>query len=109
MIRKITTLEDLEALANKSAPTWEGLLLDGLEDQLKEIDPEDAVYCTGKTYNEVYGLTGNNAYPNDLSIVFLIKWGIPIMNWKFKYGCRWADDVKDNNLAREGFGDDEEE
>ena len=102
MIKEITTREELDALANKSAPTWEGLSLDGLEEQLKEIDPEvEAVYCTGKTYDEVYGLTGDNAYPDDLTIVFLKKWSIGMMAWKFNYGCRWADDVLDNNLARE--------
>ena len=72
MIKEITTKEELEALANKSAPTWEGLSLDNLEKQLKEIDPEvEAVYCTGETYNKVYKLTGSNAYPKDLTIVFL--------------------------------------
>ena len=102
MIREITTLEELEALAKQSAPTWEGLALEGLEDELKEIDPKvEAVYCSGKTYNEAYGLTGNNAYPDDLTIVFLTNWGIPMMNWKFNYGCRWADDVRYNNLERE--------
>lgn len=102
MIKEITTTDELNALANKSAPTWEGLSLEGLEEQLKEIDPKvEAVFCTGKTYNKAYGLTGTNAYPKDLTIVFLTEWGIPMMNWKFKYGCRWADDVRDNNLRRE--------
>ena len=102
MIKQITTLEELEALANKSAPTWEGLNLDGLEEQLKEIDPEvEAVYCEGKDYNDAYGLTGNNAYPDDLHIVFLDKFSINMMDWKFKFQCRWADDVRDNNLWRE--------
>ena len=102
MIRELTTKEELEARANKSAPTWEGLSLEGLEEQLKEIDPEvEAVYCTGETYNKVYGLTGDNAYPADLTIVFLDNWSINMMDWKFKFRCRWADDVRDNNLRRE--------
>ena len=102
MIKELTTKEELDAMANKSAPTWEGLALEGLEEQLKELDPEvEAVYCTGKTYDEAYGLTGDNAYPDDLTIVFLDKWSIDMMQWKFNYGCRWADDVRDNNLARE--------
>ena len=102
MIKEITTTDELNALANKSAPTWEGLSLEGLEEQLKHIDPEvEAVFCTGKTYNEAYGLTGSNAYPDDLTIVFLTNWSIPMMEWKFKFGCRWADDVRDNNLRRE--------
>lgn len=102
MIKQITTLEELEALANKSAPTWEGINLEGLEDTLKEIDPEvEVVYVEGKDYNDAYGLTGDNAYPDDLHIIFLNKWSINMMSWKFNYGCRWADDVRDNNVARE--------
>lgn len=104
MIKQLTTKEELEAMADISAPTWEGLSLDGLEQQLKDIDPKaEAVYCTGKTYNESYGLTGNNAYPDDLTIVFLTKWSISTMDWKFNCGCRWADDVRDNNVARERY------
>ena len=103
MIKELFTKDELEALANKSAPTWEGLSLEGLEEQLKEIDPEvEAVYCTGKTYNDAYELTGDNRYPDDLTIVFLDKFSINMMDWKFKYSCRWADDVIDNNLMREG-------
>ena len=102
MIKEIKSKEELEKLAGKSAPCWEGLSLENLEDQLKEIDPEvEAVYCTGKTYNETYGLTGTNKYPDDLTIVFINKFSINIMKWKFNYGCRWADDVRDNNLWRE--------
>ena len=102
MIKEIKSKEELEELADKSAPCWEGLSLENLEDQLKEIDPEvEVVYCTGKTYNEAYGLTGTNKYPDDLTIVFLNKFSINMMSWKFKYNCRWADDVKDNNLWRE--------
>ncbi len=102
MIKELKTKKELDALAGKSAPTWEGLSLDGLEEQLKEIDPKvEAVYCDGKTYNEAYGLTGTNAYPDDLHIVFLDNFSINMMQWKFNYGCRWADDVLDNNLYRE--------
>lgn len=102
MIKEVTTLEELELLAKDSAPCWEGLCMDGLEKDFQDLDPEAIpVYCTGKTYNQAYGLTGSNAYPDDLHIVFLINWSIPMMDWKFKYGCRWADDMRDNNLERE--------
>lgn len=102
MIREIKTLEELEELADNSMPTWEGLNLEGLEEELLEIDPKVVVvYCNGKTYNEAYGLTGDNAYPDDLHIVFLDDFSIPMLDWKFKFGCRWADDVRDNNLMRE--------
>ena len=102
MIREITTLEELEKLANSSMPCWEGLKLDGLEEQLKEIDPNaKIVFCKGKTYDDAYGLTGSNRYPDDLTLVFLENYSIPMMTWKLDYFCRWADDVRDNNLARE--------
>jgi hypothetical protein len=108
MIKEVKTKEELDALASKSAPTWEGLALEGLEEQIKAIDDKvEIVYCEGKTYNEVYHLTGNNAYPDDLHIVFLVtpeKYDLKeMMKWKLQYGCRWADDVKDNNLAREMY------
>ena len=102
MIREITTLEELEKLANSSMPCWEGLTLNGLEEQLKEIDPDvKVVFCKGKTYSDAYGLTGSNRYPDDLNIVFIEDFRIPMMAWKLDYGCRWADDVRDNNLSRE--------
>ena len=107
MIKEIKTKKELDALASESAPTWEGLALEGLEEQIKAIDGEvEVAYCTGKTYNKAYGLTGDNAYKDDLHIVFLI---LPqgygpgkMMKWKMQYGCRWADDVKDNNIRRKG-------
>lgn len=104
MIKELTTKEELEKMSEDWNPTWEGLKTEGLEEQLKEIEPDvEIAYCTGKTYNDVYGLTGNNAYPDDLTIVFLTKYNKDeIMKWKLLYGCRWATDVRDNNLRREG-------
>lgn len=97
------TYERLEELRNQSAPTWEGLSTEGLDEQLKEIDPEVSFeVCTGKEMNDAYGLTGNNKYPDDLNIVILTNWSINMMDWKLKFGCRWLDDVIDNNLMREG-------
>lgn len=106
MIKELKTIEELDELASMSAPTWEGLSLNSLEEQIKAIDPDAEIcYCTGHTYNEAYGLTGTNRYPEDLTIVFLkLPEGRSLdsmMQWKFQYGCRWADDVRDNNLARE--------
>lgn len=102
MITEIKTKKELDDLTKVSAPTWEGLSIDNLESQLKGIDPKvEAVYCTGATYNKAYKLTQDNAYPNDLTIVFLKNYSISQMSWKLQYGCRWADDVKDNNLRRQ--------
>lgn len=107
MIKEIKTKQELDQLANDWSPTWEGVALEGLEEQLKEIDPlVKIVYCTGKTYNKVYGLTGNNKYPDNLTIVFLKDYSKPKqLMWKMEYGCRWAWDVLWNNLNREGRAD----
>lgn len=96
------TKQRLEELRHKSAPTWEGLDTEGLDEQLKEIDAEVTYeVCTGEEMNKAYKLTGSNAYPDDLSIVILTHWSIPMMSWKLQYGCRWLDDVIDNNVWRE--------
>ena len=106
-MKEIALRKELQALANKSAPCWEGLSLDGLEEYIKGIDPKvTVVFCSGDNYNRAYNLTGNNRYPWNLTLVFL---DIPsdyslseMMKWKLQYGARWADDVRDNNLRREG-------
>ena len=96
------TKERLEDLRKMSAPTWEGLSTDGLDEELKKIDPEvEYEVCTGKEMNDTYHLTGTNAYQDNLSIVILTNWSISMMTWKLKYGCRWLDDVIDNNIQRE--------
>lgn len=96
------TKERITELRGKSSPTWEGLSLDSLSDALKGIDPEaEFEVCSGKEMNEYSGLRGSNAYPADLHIVILTKWSINMMDWKLRYGCRWLDDVCDNNERRE--------
>ena len=54
--------------------------------------------------NEQYGLTGTNAYKDDLPIVsFSLKDfdARPITFIRFGFGGRWFDDVVDNNARRE--------
>ena len=57
--------------------------------------------------NDVYYLTGSNAYPKDLTIVSfklsdLINLKTKLFIDKFNVGARWFDDIVDNNLRREG-------
>ena len=52
--------------------------------------------------NDTYGLTGRNAYSDDLSIVSVtdinqMKVTLP----RFEVGGRWFDDIVDNNAMRE--------
>lgn len=67
----------------------------------------DNFYVTsGKDMNEFCGgLTGDNAYPDDLSIVSIklsdIKDVSKIILRRFEVGGRWFDDIVDNNRRRE--------
>ena len=62
---------------------------------------------TGSVMNDYYNLTGNNAYPDDLTLVAIplkymnntSKVAIPRM----AIGARWFTDIVDNNVRREKF------
>jgi len=110
-IHEVTTREQLKQLG--SALTFEGLntsekslnqLFDWLES--RTAVKRRAVYVTtGATMNQLYGLTGTNAYPADLCIVSVDLNDLGkldrIMLTRFEYGGRWLDDVIENNLRRE--------
>lgn len=109
--------EDLDKLYADSSLTWEGL--DESDENLEAVVNwlnteancgmiEETFYITsGELMNYVYDLTGENAYPNDLTIVSVMlkdldKLGsLPLK--RFEVGARWFDDIVDNNLRREGF------
>lgn len=107
---------DLETLYNNSALTIEGLSKDSIKDWVKVLDKfftdearekgVEVLIVPGKLMNDHYGLTGNNAYPDDLSIVAfktldyfgdIGKLAIERMSW----GGRWFDDIVENNARRE--------
>ena len=108
-----TTKEQLDALYNQSALTWEGMTTDeenlgAIKDWLNShgaiIDGVEPTFhiISGELMNTVYGLTGRNTYPDDLSIVSVteinqMKITIP----RFEVGGRWFDDIVDNNAMRE--------
>ena len=109
----VTTKKELDSLYNESALTWEGLLADdeglkAVENWLKEhnaiLDNTEptAHIIKGEFMNEVYKLKGNNAYPEDCTLVSItginqMKVAIP----RFQVGGRWFDDIVDNNARRE--------
>ena len=113
-IVNITKKEQLDRLYNQSALTWEGLT--PTEENLKDViawldmhgaigdkDPIFHIY-TGELMNRVYSLTGDNAYPADLTIVSVteidqLRIAIP----RFQVGGRWFDDIVDNNARREAM------
>ena len=100
-IIKVETKEQLKALNDCSAMTWEGLIEEDFGAALDMCGAEGAKgYVTkGKVMNEICHLTGHNAYPDDLTIFSIDKFkGLAIM-----VGARWMDDVISNNAYREGY------
>lgn len=101
------SFEMIEELKNGSALTWEGLSEDSFQDALDWINEvgglkNDICYTwDGRLFNESYGLTGSNAYPDDCtffcvplsSIVNVSKIAVA----RFQVGGRWLDDIIDNN------------
>lgn len=100
-IIKVETKEQLKALNDCSAMTWEGLIEEDFGVVLDMCGAEGAkgYVTTGKVMNEICHLTGSNAYPDDLTIFSIDKFkGLAIM-----VGARWMDDIISNNADREGY------
>ena len=100
-IIKVETKEQLKALNDCSAMTWEGLIEEDFGAALDMCGAEGAkgYVTTGKVMNKICHLTGSNAYPDDLTIFSIDKFkGLAIM-----VGARWMDDVISNNAYREGY------
>lgn len=100
-IIKVETKEQLKALNDCSAMTWEGLIEEDFGAALDMCGAEGAkgYVTTGKVMNEICHLTGSNAYPDDLTIFSIDKYkGLAIM-----VGARWMDDIISNNADREDY------
>ena len=100
-IIKVETKEQLKALNDCSAMTWEGLIEEDFCAALDMCGAEGAkgYVTTGKVMNEICHLTGHNAYPDDLTIFSIDKFrGLAIM-----FGARWMDDILSSNADREGY------
>ena len=107
---RITTRDEIDNLG--SAPTFEGLAEESLNAMAETFEKEfgfnkSKVYVlSGKDMNAAYGLTGTNAYPDDLNIVsldFADLWPHEKLDYikMRRYGIRWMDDIVSNNLYRE--------
>lgn len=107
----VTDFETLKMLEENSALTLEGL---NEEDALhfmewvKNLTPvtDEVVYIIkGKIMNIAYGLTGKNAYPNDLTLqaipLNVVENLMALVIPKFEIGGRWFDDIVANNARRE--------
>ena len=100
-IIKVEAKEQLKALNDCSAMTWEGLIEEDFGAALDMCGAEGAkgYVTTGKVMNEICHLTGDNAYPDDLTIFSIDKYkGLAIM-----FGARWMDDILSSNADREGY------
>ena len=111
-IINVFTKEQLDELYNEGALTWEGLstsednlnaVMEWLKDHKAIIEGVEPTFhiTTGRLMNKYYGLTGDNAYHNDLSIVSvtdIIDYQVAIA--RFEVGGRWFDDIVDNNVRR---------
>lgn len=110
----VTSKAQLDELYNGSALTFVGLSSDeesikGLVEWLKEhseiSNPLPIHIISGQTMNINYGLTGENRYEDDLTIISIKNGDIrnlgAIVIPRFEIGGRWFDDIVDNNATRE--------
>ena len=101
----------LEELVKGSALTFEGLAESSFDGFLDWVDgiaglKTRRIYVTkGKLANREWGLTGDNAYQDDLNIVSVklddMENRNKIVMARFQVGARWMDDIRDNNAMRE--------
>ena len=111
----VTDKDTLNKLYDNSALTIEGLSESSIPDFLnwiEELTPikNKVVYITkGGVMNMAYGLTGSNAYQNDINIVSVMlddmEDPMAVTLPRFQIGGRWFDDIVDNNARREGKED----
>lgn len=107
----IFSAEDLKALYDDSALTITGLKVDSIPDFVKWVESytkllrRRAYIVSGKVMNTYCGLTGDNAYQDDLNLVAIKLSDIAdyskIVLPRFQVGGRWFDDIVDNNRRHE--------
>lgn len=110
---KVKDHKTLKMLEEQSALTVEGLIEEDAPlflDWVKHRSPvttESVYIIKGNIMNEVYGLTGENAYPDDLTLqaipLNLIKNVSAIIIPRFEIEGRWFDDIVENNAMREAM------
>ena len=107
----------IKELANRSAFTWEGMdLSDGNLDEIARVfcdqklvkpgkEKIDAYTWSGAVMNALYGLTGENAYPDDLPFLSIDNDSFDgegnLNVFKMSIGARWLDDIVRNNALNE--------
>lgn len=96
----------MEGLCKESIPDLANWLVEEAGSLTKEeAEKKDAIIFSGKQLNTLWGLTGDNRYPDNLTIICVSLEGlrnIPKLSVRrFAVGGRWLTDVRDNNLRRE--------
>ena len=101
--------EMLNEFCDSSAFTFEGLDITNkkgmadLEKVLREngYNQKDFVvyWFKGSVMNRCYGLTGSNAYKDDLTFAVIPNYYNPLI--KLSCGARWFDDIVANNAIRQ--------
>ena len=115
---KVNEKEQLDMLYNDSACTLVGLTESSIGDMLEAMHDRgfikdsslnvDVYIIKGCLMNDVYGLIGDNAYQDDLTIVCLpLKFMKNISEFavtmRLEYGFRWFNDIVDNNARCERY------
>lgn len=107
---EVESKEQLNELYKGSAFTIEGFdtstkninkLVEWFEKYGGINNPLNLFIIKGSVMNSEYGLTGDNAYPQDLNIISIklenIKDVMKIVIPRFSIGGRWFDDIVNNN------------
>lgn len=104
-------VKTLKELVDGSALTVEGLAESAIDNFLDWVDETAGLkvrraYVTkGSLANREWGLTGDNAYQDGLNIVSVklddMKDWKKVVIPRMQVGCRWMDDIRDNNVRRE--------
>lgn len=111
---EVSTKDKLNELYNSSALTFIGISDDekSLNDMVRWLkrkteisNPLPIHIIKGKVMNEIYKLTGSNAYRNNLTLIAIktedIK-NIGVMAIaRFEVDGKWFDDIVNNNLEKE--------
>jgi hypothetical protein len=107
--------EDLKYLETESALTVEGFPPEQLEliinscvgEEILTAVPDEVYIFAGALMNSTYGLTGDNAYPDDLMFLSITSKYVnnevaPYHPFRAQGRYRWFDDIVINNAKTQG-------